>query len=148
MLRVCSLGLAAVAAHELTSPASFATVLANFLSHDQAPQPLPQSSSCPASYTVSVFTPCQGIQTVSKGSSCSVYSGGTGDFTLVVLYAISVGGDDSWEFQLLDYNYGSQCFGVSYYRKKSASEDARGDYCKLVGQSTDCEAGEAVVTDI
>ncbi len=103
------------------------------------------SSSCPNDYRVSVFSPCTGGQIVLKGANCNLYSGTVGDFDLVVLFAVSDGGQSSWQFDVWDFDSGSSCFGIRSFRLETPSTDPIGDYCDWNGTDKDCDRGRGAV---
>ena len=100
----------------------------------------------PATLLLSVVSPCQGQQTLTKVND-SAYSGSNGDFTLVNLYSISEGGNESWALQII--NYGSTpsgCQGITNFRLSEPSDDPTGTYCLWNGSSKDCSTGQAIVS--
>lgn len=106
------------------------------------------ATSLPDTLLVSVLTPCQGQQNLSK-INASAYSGTGGGFTVVNLFSIVDGGDDSWEIQIVNFGQTpSGCFGITNYRLETPSDDPAGGYCLWNGSSKDCSAGQATVTAV
>lgn len=111
-------------------------------------RPRSTASSLPDTLLMSTLTPCQGQQNLSKINE-SAYSGTVGDFTVVNLYSIQDGGDDSWALQVVNFDQSPPgCFGFTNYRLKTPSDDPVGPYCLWNGSSKDCNAGQAAVATV
>lgn len=104
------------------------------------------SAALPAVLNVSVLTPCLGQQNVDKVND-GAYSGATGDFTVVNLYAVKDGGQDSWAIQVVNFNpTPTGCYGFTDFRRSTPSTNPVGTYCHWDGTVSDCSVGQAVVT--
>lgn len=104
------------------------------------------SVSLPLVLNVAVLTPCVGQQNVDKVND-GAYSGAVGDFTIVNLYAVQDGGQDSWAIQVVNFNASpTGCYGFTDYRRSTPSADPIGTYCLWDGSVSDCSAGQAVVS--